>query len=165
MTTARVQVQQVPVESPLFAQVADLFQAYRVHYGHGGDPERTRNWLADQLESGRLFAYLAAEDGQPESGAGVAILALSPGAMSLTVGWHVHDVYVDPAHRRRGVASALLDAIADDARAAGALRISLRTETDNHAALALYRRHGFTTSTGYENLLLELQPTPDEPRN
>jgi len=50
---------------------------------------------------------------------------------------------VEPAHRRRGVARALLRAGLAQAEAAGAEAAFLEVAADNAAALALYREAGF----------------------
>jgi [ribosomal protein S18]-alanine N-acetyltransferase len=53
-------------------------------------------------------------------------------------------IAVDAAHRRTGVASALLDACVDAARAGGANRLLLEVREDNSDALAFYAARGFT---------------------
>ena len=50
---------------------------------------------------------------------------------------------VAPANRRRGVASALLAAAEQHARARGARKLSLRVLSSNETAMRLYERHGF----------------------
>jgi ribosomal-protein-alanine N-acetyltransferase len=52
-------------------------------------------------------------------------------------------IAVDPAHRRTGVASALLDAVVDAAREGGADRLLLEVREDNAGALAFYAARGF----------------------
>ena len=52
-------------------------------------------------------------------------------------------IAVDPAHRRTGLATALLDAVAEAARAEGADRLLLEVREDNAGALAFYRARGF----------------------
>jgi len=54
-------------------------------------------------------------------------------------------VFVDPAHRRGGIASRLLDAAIAHARAASVLQIQLCVNTENPRAQALYRNAGFET--------------------
>lgn len=54
-------------------------------------------------------------------------------------------VFVDPAHRRGGVASRLLDAAIAHARAARVLQIHLCVNAENPRAQALYRNAGFET--------------------
>lgn len=51
-------------------------------------------------------------------------------------------IAVDPAHRRVGIASQLLDAVVVTARRAGAHRLLLEVREDNGAALAFYARWG-----------------------
>ena len=48
-----------------------------------------------------------------------------------------------PEHRRRGIGSALLDAICGEARSRGAARVVLEMASDNEAASALYAGRGF----------------------
>ena len=50
---------------------------------------------------------------------------------------------VAPGDRRRGVASALLAAAEQHARARGARKLSLRVLSSNETAMRLYERHGF----------------------
>lgn len=54
----------------------------------------------------------------------------------------VYEVEVDPVHRRRGVASALLAELESLARARGIRRGWVLTDRSNEAAMALYRSAG-----------------------
>ncbi|MEO3847430.1 GNAT family N-acetyltransferase [Streptomyces sp. B8F3] len=58
-------------------------------------------------------------------------------------------VEVAPAHRRRGLATAVMAALATRALAEGASAAYLQVEPDNAAALALYTTLGFTTHHSY----------------
>jgi ribosomal-protein-alanine N-acetyltransferase len=53
-------------------------------------------------------------------------------------------IAVDGAHRRTGLAGALLEAVLDLARAEEAERLLLEVREDNEPALAFYAGHGFT---------------------
>jgi ribosomal protein S18 acetylase RimI-like enzyme len=55
----------------------------------------------------------------------------------------VQDLFVLPAHRRRGIANALLQHLAALARQHGANRLQLETDTQNIPARALYSTFGF----------------------
>ncbi len=55
----------------------------------------------------------------------------------------VKDLYTAPAHRRSGVARALLRRAEDVARAGGAHRLQLDTDQDNAAARRLYESEGW----------------------
>ncbi|WP_066370382.1 GNAT family N-acetyltransferase [Herbidospora mongoliensis] len=59
-----------------------------------------------------------------------------------------------PAHRRRGIASAVLAAGAGWAGSQGARRLFLQVEEDNPGARALYARQGFTFSHAYHYRIL-----------
>ena len=68
-------------------------------------------------------------------------------------------LYVDalataPEHRRRGVATALLEDAERLARGDGLKGVALDTGIENRAARALYERYGFTQRG--------LRPAPDE---
>jgi ribosomal protein S18 acetylase RimI-like enzyme len=141
-------------DDPLFADVAVQFDDYRVHYGQQRSP-RTREWLADQVASGRL--RLAAATG---SGAvtGFVTVAEQPASLMLGTTWGIRDLYVAPAGRRQGVARALLDHVVAAARAGQVRRIALQTEPGNDGALALYRQAGFEPITGFVVLSLDLRP-------
>jgi [ribosomal protein S18]-alanine N-acetyltransferase len=56
---------------------------------------------------------------------------------------HVTTIAVDVAHRRQGIASDLLAALAHDARRRGVDALTLEVRAGNEPAIALYRRFGF----------------------
>jgi ribosomal protein S18 acetylase RimI-like enzyme len=57
----------------------------------------------------------------------------------------IHDVAVDPAHRRQGLATRVLAELLDWGASQGATTACLHVETDNHAGMATYERLGFVT--------------------
>ncbi len=57
----------------------------------------------------------------------------------------LYDVVVDPAHRRRGLATAVLAELLDWGASQGALTAWLHVEVENAAALSLYEGLGFRT--------------------
>ncbi len=54
-------------------------------------------------------------------------------------------MFVHPAHRRKGVATALLRAVLTRLRGTATLNVA----TSNYAARALYERHGFAVDREY----------------
>ena len=58
--------------------------------------------------------------------------------------WHVMNVSVDPAQRRRGIASGLLSALL--ARVGEDASLTLEVRTSNAGALELYERFGFRSA-------------------
>jgi ribosomal protein S18 acetylase RimI-like enzyme len=55
----------------------------------------------------------------------------------------LYDLVVDPAHRRQGIGSALMDAALDRLRELGAPRVLLFTADRNHGAQSMFDRAGF----------------------
>jgi ribosomal protein S18 acetylase RimI-like enzyme len=80
-----------------------------------------------------------------------------PASLMLGTAWSIRDLYVAPQQRRSGIADALLRHVVDDARAAGANRVSVQTEADNDPALRLYTAAGFQPVSGLELLNLSLR--------
>ncbi|WP_250003966.1 GNAT family N-acetyltransferase [Actinoplanes sp. M2I2] len=120
---------------------AGLLDEYRQHYGANPAPEAVATWLREQVESARARVYIAGDAD------GICTVAVVPAALTLRTVWLVRDLYVRPASRRQGVARALLVAVGEEARAAGAHRLSLQTETGNARAVELYARAGFDALT------------------
>src|SRR5512138_3478702 len=129
---------------PLFAGAAALFDEYRQHYGANPAPEAVTSWMRELVRSGKGRIYAA---GSGSRACGICSTAVVPAALTLRTVWLVRDLYVAPAARRQGVAKELLAHVADDARAAGAHRLSLQTETANTHAIELYARNGFDVLT------------------
>ncbi|MEV6299449.1 GNAT family N-acetyltransferase [Actinoplanes sp. NPDC051861] len=132
-----------------FGRAAGLFDDYRVHYGEPAEPERTRVWLASQITGHRL--RLAAT-----LPGGLITYTVMPASLRLASFYAVRDLFVALDHRRSGIARALLDHVVAEAKAEGALRVSLQTEPDNAAALALYAAAGFRPVEGLTSLNLTL---------
>src|SRR5579871_4652005 len=80
----------------------------------------------------------------PDSGGLVAIGGLFSGGLRKT--WHVGyigSVFVDPGHRRRGLARMLMERLLSHASEAGFRAIRIEVVAENHAAIALYEQLGF----------------------
>lgn len=75
------------------------------------------------------------------------------GRLGLSAAWGgVAAMWVAPHARRRGLALAVLTALAREAERAGAASLHLQTDSDNTAALRLYEGHGFERHHAYVNL-------------
>lgn len=150
MTTAVVQI---TPSHQAFGQVAALFDEYRAHYGQPPSPQVTQDWLHGQLAGYRMTIAAAIRAGQA---CGFITATVMPASLMLGTAWSIRDLYVAPQHRRSGIARALLQHVVDHARAAGAYRVSLQTETDNTPALRLYDAVGFQAVKGLKLLNLTL---------
>ncbi len=116
----------------------DLDRAARLHreaFAALGERPWTRQDMAELLASstaGGLFLLVDGED------AGIALWrTIVDEAELLTIA-------VDAAHRRQGVARALLDAVVERVRERGARVLFLEVGVDNPPALSLYSQAGFT---------------------
>ena len=124
--------------------IVPLFDAYRQFYRQPSDPERARRFLLARFEHNQSIILLA-------FAAGVLIgftqlyPSFSSGAMARIL--ILNDLYVDPAARKQGAASALLAAAADYGRRIGAIRLELSTELSNTTAQAVYERMGWKRDT------------------
>lgn len=116
--------------------VADLVDALTVELAGGGySDEETFGYSLDQLEA-----------------SGVHLVGASLGGVLVGIGGvelqedgfaELKRFFVDPAHRGQGVADAVIEALVEHARAAGAATVRLETGDQQHAAMRFYARHGF----------------------
>jgi ribosomal protein S18 acetylase RimI-like enzyme len=143
-----------PTRSEIEA-LAELFDRYRTHYGEPSDVSGSAGWLEQNLGTGRLRAFVAADGAQL---VGFAITTEVPASLTLGLFWQIKDLFVLQTHRRLGVGRALLASVREAAIAAGAQRLVLQTEDDNDAALRLYADSGYVTIKGYRSLMLPLAP-------
>lgn len=60
--------------------------------------------------------------------------------------WHIMNVAVDPAVRRQGIATALLEELIARLDRDGTAQITLEVRPSNAAAIALYERFGFRSA-------------------
>jgi len=150
VSEVRVRSLEAPTETGIVA-LADIFDAYRAHYGEEIERGASATWLAEQLGSGRLTAFVAELDA-----VGFATVVDIPASLRLGRYWQIRDLFVVPDRRRLGIGAALLDFVADSARSASARRVSVQTEVDNRAARHLYESSGFAQVEGYVGLTLPL---------
>jgi ribosomal protein S18 acetylase RimI-like enzyme len=118
-----------------------LFDGYRQFYGQPFDPARARAFLAERFGHHESLILLARD----EAGASMGFTQLYPLFSSVrTVRTYLlNDLFVAPSARRQGVAKALLEAAAAQAKALGAASLSLSTGLDNAPAQALYESLGW----------------------
>jgi [ribosomal protein S18]-alanine N-acetyltransferase len=108
-----------------------------------------RCMLIDAVSFPRPSLQLGQELGRRDSRVWIARLhAEGPvvgfaGTRSVSGELHLIALATDPAERRRGVGTALLEAVLADAARRRRLRIVLQVAKSNRAAQALYAAHGF----------------------
>ena len=79
---------------------------------------------------------------------GIAQLRFLPSIWSGELDAYLEELYVVPALRGQGIGRALLEAVMETARAAGATHMDLNTGETDTAARALYESVGFTNREG-----------------
>jgi len=124
------------------AELAGLFDAYRVFYGADSAPATTEAFVSGLISHGRTHFFLAREaEGLPSLGFVHLMPSISTVAMRPI--WLLEDLFVIPAARSKGVATALMSHAESFARETGAERLTLATAHDNHRAQSLYNRLGY----------------------
>jgi ribosomal protein S18 acetylase RimI-like enzyme len=118
-----------------------LFDGYRQFYRQPADLDRARDFLAERFAHHESVILLATD----EHDAGLGFTQLYPlfSSVSTVRIYVLNDIYVAANARRQGVAKALMDAAAEQARALGAARMFLTTARDNVPAQTLYESLGW----------------------
>lgn len=103
--------------------------------------EATRRWLRENTQRGIMRSWLVESDGKVVGTVSCRIRDTSPREHDL-VGKeaYVHNLYVDPAYRSRGIGCALMQVLLDWCRDNGYSRVALRASAMGRS---LYERMGF----------------------
>lgn len=106
-----------------------------------GSIERLSSVLESVVaDATRGFVLLARVEGQI---VGLAYAAVILGAEhGGLVAW-LEELYVAPAHRSRGIGSALIGAMVEHAHETGIVAIDLEVDASHKRVESLYRKHGF----------------------
>lgn len=125
-----------------------LFDGYRRFYRTESDLDATRRFLLERLlrEPSYIFLALATPPGAGrEAAAPAGMVRLYPtlSGVAQDERWILHDLFVAPAFRRRGVGQALMDFAMQFCTQRGAGGMFLLTEVINTTAQALYERSGW----------------------
>lgn len=122
---------------PYAPDVADMLRRSE-EYARSLYPDESVHMLPVERLVAPSVRFLVARDQDAGRLLGCGAVVLCPD------GWaELKRMYVDPAARRRGVGTAILDALERLARAEGVTVIRLETGTRQGEAIALYRRFGY----------------------
>lgn len=128
----------MPGDAMALAGLCAAHAAYeRLAYDTDGHAAR----LAQVLQSGRLQAWLAVQDGRA---VGYASATLDCATLTARPFVHLDCLYLDPAARGQGLGLALLDAVVGHARALGCAQLQWQTPEWNERAIRFYDRLGAT---------------------
>jgi len=126
--------------------LAPLFDAYRQFYQQASDVAAAYEFLKERFSHGESVIFLAFEGDQA---LGFTQLYPSFSSVSMARVFILNDLFVAHAGRRKGVATQLMQAALDYAKALGAVRVSLTTATDNANAQATYDAMGWQRDTRF----------------
>ncbi len=103
--------------------------------------EPNRKYYAETIPTGECVYWLALDGGHVVGGGGFAIRRYAPGYLLRDgVSAYVFNIYVDPAHRKRGVAKEIMLRLMSDAKDRGISRLDLHA---TEAGEPIYRKLGF----------------------
>ena len=136
-------------------QLVPLLDAYRQCYGKPSDLIVARQFLADRMARGQSVVLIA----EGPDGAAIGFAQLFPSFSSILSApiYILHDLFVAPGSRRRGVGTLLLKAAAEAGRAGGAVRLELSTAITNVPAQRLYEALGWKRDDEFYQYGLSLQ--------
>jgi ribosomal protein S18 acetylase RimI-like enzyme len=135
---------------PDLPRVAELFDGYRQFYGQPPDPDGARQFLRERLQAGDSVLLVAEKE---KRFAGFAQLYPSFSSVSMKRLWILNDLFVAPAHRRAGVARALMAAAEDFARSTVTKGLLLATQKTNAPAKSLYESRGWRLDDQFDHYL------------
>lgn len=127
-------------------QLAPLFDRYRMFYSQHSDMSGAKHFLSERMAAAESVIFLALENG-----AGIGFTQLYPSFTSVGMAriWILNDLYVDDAHRSKGVARQMIEHALAFSRTTGRRKVVLSTAYTNTQAQKLYERLGFQRDEFY----------------
>jgi GNAT superfamily N-acetyltransferase len=120
-------------------QLVTLFDKYRIFYGQDSDIIASENFLRERLANNEAIVFMAEIEGEAM---GFTQLYTSFSSVSMQPIYILNDLYVEAAHRKKGIGEALLNRAKELCRESGFKGLALETEIDNPAQ-KLYERLGW----------------------
>jgi ribosomal-protein-alanine N-acetyltransferase len=120
------------------SSLSDLDEILAIEVASFTSPWTREMYLAELDNVGVSFCYTARDD----SGKILGFCSFWRVVDEL----HINNLAVAPAHRRRGVATALLGFVLNEAHKLGVRRATLEVRRSNDAARHLYERFGFAAA-------------------
>ena len=132
----------IAIEDPAQPEIVAMLQAGEAHSARLYPAESNHHLPLDALRAPGVLFHVARD---------AAGRAIGTGAIVVKGDWaEVKRMWTAPDARGQGVAAAMLTALLNAARVRGISLLRLETGVHSHAALALYRRHGFVEIEAFE---------------
>jgi ribosomal protein S18 acetylase RimI-like enzyme len=133
-----------------------LFNGYRKFYEQSHDEDGARAYLEARMNDDEAVIFLAVSPDDPNHYIGFVLLYPTFDSVEMSAVWVLHDLFVDPECRQRGIGRLLMNAARDFCQTTGAVRIDLATAIGNKKAQALYESLGYERDTEFYQYSLEL---------
>lgn len=132
ITTARATIKHL-------AQLAPLFDHYRIFYGQPSDIKAAENFLESRISKNESVILIAFSNGEA-----VGFTQLYPtfSSVSLLPYYILNDLFVSQPHRKQGIGEALLSQAKTFCTSRGCKGLALETAVDNKAQ-QLYEKLGW----------------------
>jgi GNAT superfamily N-acetyltransferase len=138
-----------------FARFVAAFEDYRATFGYERDAAGTQAAFAERVADGEtVIAATFADD----RCTGFALAARRDDVVRRETNWHVHDVFVAPGERGRGLGRALMEALLGATRGTTDANVTLFAMDDNAVARKLYADLGFAKRGGMGTYILGRDP-------
>jgi ribosomal protein S18 acetylase RimI-like enzyme len=123
------------------AQLANLFDQYRVFYKFKSDLQGAKEFLTERLQNGDSTIIVDEREGNILSGFTQLYPLFSSTRMKKL--WLLNDLYVSPEFRGKGISVSLINKAKELARETAAAGLMLETAKTNQIGNKLYPKTGF----------------------
>jgi GNAT superfamily N-acetyltransferase len=141
------------IDSGQLEQLAPLFNGYRLFYQQRSNPQAESDYLLERMQQDECTVFLASHDGEP---AGFVLLYPTFDSVDLARVWVLHDLFVAPGFRKKGIGRSLMETAHNFCRESGASRVDLATALTNTVAQPLYESMGYERDTEFYFYSLQL---------
>ncbi|MEP7263436.1 MAG: GNAT family N-acetyltransferase, partial [Bacteroidota bacterium] len=115
--------------------LSELFNQYRIFYKQTSDVDAATSFLKERMEKKDSVIYIAAEE---DVLTGFVQLYPLFSSVQMKPMWLLNDLFVDAAHRKKGIARALIAEAKQHTMNTNACGIMLETTRNNKEGNALY---------------------------
>jgi ribosomal protein S18 acetylase RimI-like enzyme len=138
------------------ARLLPLFNGYRTFYEQSPDEAGARLYLTARMNNDDAVIFLVEVSGSPTGDAGFVLLYPTFDSVELASIWVLHDLFVNPEYRQRGIGRLLMNSARDFCQNTDAARIDLGTAITNTIGQTLYESLGYERDNEFYRYSLDL---------